>query len=213
MESPFEYNKRVQGSQFIGRSTEVAQVCNLLRNHRNILIYGPAKVGKQSLVYNAIERLRHDLKDIAICETNLFNIRCVEAFLLRFCNELVSHFAQTPAEWAHILQRHLPHAPYMVDTTAREPEYTYTTKNLLNEKQMEELLMLPESLACEYGTHVIIYIKQFQDLQLFDDPHHLFLLMEKVWKRQKNTNYIITGDRLNAMEEIFLKSVVIRKLR
>lgn len=205
MESPFEYNKHVQGAQFIGRSSEVAQVCNLLRNHRNVLIYGPAKIGKQSLIYNACERLWHDLKDIAICEMNLFNIRCVEAFLLRFCNELVSHFAQTPAEWSQILQRHLPHAPYIVDQSPNEPEYTYTTKAPLNDRHIEELLMLPENLAVEYGTHVIIYIRQFQDLQLFDDPHHLFLIMEKVWNRQNNTNYIITGDRLNAMEEIFLK--------
>lgn len=205
MESPFEYNKYVQGAQFIGRSEEVAQVCNLLRNHKNILIYGPAKIGKQSLIYTAIERLWHDLKEIAICEINLFNIRCIEAFLLKFSNEIVSHFAQTPDEWGHILQRHLPHAPYTVDTTTKEPEYTYTTKSSLSDKQIEELLSLPQSLATEYGTHIIIYIKQFQDLQLYDNPHHLFLIMEKVWNRQSNTNYIITGDRLNAMEEIFLK--------
>lgn len=205
MESPFEYNKFVQGSQFIGRNKEVAHICNLLRNGKNVLMYGPAKIGKQSLVYNAIERLLHDLKDMTFCEINLFNIRCMEAFLLKFTNELVSHFASTPAEWSSILQNNLPHAPYIPNPDKGKTEYTYISKSPLSIKQIEEILMLPDKLAQEYRTHIIFYFKQFQDIQLFDTPHDLFLLLEKVWGKQCNTNYIITGDRFNAMDEIFQK--------
>ena len=74
MESPFEYNKYVSGAQFIGRSKEMAQLCNLIRERNNVLIYGPAKIGKKSLVYNSMELLRHDHKDITFCDINLFNI-------------------------------------------------------------------------------------------------------------------------------------------
>ena len=203
MESPFEYNKYVSGAQFIGRNKEVAHLCNLIRERNNVLIYGPAKIGKQSLVYNSMELLRHDHKDITFCDINLFNIRCIEAFMLKFTNEIVSHFAESETEWNAIMHRYLPSAPYMMDSTSLRKQFTYTTKDLLTDAQIEEILMLPDKLAHEYGTHVIFYFRQFQDILLFDDPHRTFLLLEKVWKKHTGTNFIITGDRFNAMEEIF----------
>ena len=203
MESPFEYNKCVSGAQFIGRNKETAHLCNLIREHKNVLIYGPAKIGKQSLVNNSMELLKHDHKDTTFCSINLFNIRCIEAMMIRFTNEIVSHFAESETEWNTILQKYIPSAPYMVDSTSQQKKFTYTTKDLLSDSQIEEILMLPDKLAHEYNTHVILYFRQFQDILLFDDPHRTFLLLEKVWKRHASTNFIITGDRFNAMEEIF----------
>lgn len=203
MESPFEYNKSVSGAQFIGRANEVALLCNLIREHRNVLIYGPAKIGKKSLVYNSLELLRHDHRDMTFCDINLFNIRCIEAFMLRFTNEIVSHFAESDTEWNAIMHRYIPSAPYMMDQTSLRKQYTYTTKELLTDSQIEEILRLPDKLANEYGTHVLVYFRQFQDILLFDDPHRIFLLLEKIWKGNTSTNFIITGDRFNAMEEIF----------
>lgn len=203
MDSPFEYNKYVSGAQFIGRNKEVAHLCNMLREHNNVLIYGPAKIGKKSLVYNSMELLRHDHKDITFCDINLFNIRCIEAFMLRYTNEIVSHFAASETEWNAIMHRYIPSAPYMMDPSSLQPQFTYTTKDLLTDAQIEQILMLPDKLANEYGTHVIFYFRQFQDILLFDDPHRIFLLLEKVWKAQTSTNFILTGDRFNAMEEIF----------
>ncbi len=203
MESPFEYNKFVSGTQFIGRNKEMSLLCNLLRERKNVLMYGPAKIGKKSLVYNSMELLRHDHSDITFCDINLFNIRCIEAFMLRFTNEIVSHFAESETEWNAIMHRYIPSAPYVMDTSSLHKQYTYTTKDLLSDNQIEEILRLPDRLAAEYGTHVIIYFRQFQDILLFDNPHRIFLLLEKVWKGNRNTNFIITGDRFNAMEEIF----------
>jgi len=205
METPFEYNKFVTGTQFIGRSSEVSLICNLLREHKNVLMYGPAKIGKKSLVYNAMDLLRHDHTDITFCDINLFNIRCIEAFMLHFTNEIVSHFAESETEWNAIMHRYIPSAPYIMDNTSLHKRYTYTTKDLLTDKQVEEILSLPDRLASEYGTHLIIYFRQFQDILLFDDPHRTFLLLEKIWKENRHTNFIITGDRFNAMQEIFFE--------
>ena len=141
MESPFEYNKYVTGAQFIGRNKEVAHLCSLIRERNNILMYGPAKIGKQSLVYNSMELLRHDHKDITFCDINLFNIRCIEAFMLKFTNEIVSHFAASEAEWKAVMHKYLPSAPYMLDSASLHRQFTYTTKELLTDTQIEEILM------------------------------------------------------------------------
>ena len=90
MESPFEYNKCVSGANFIGRTHEVGLLCNLIRERNNVLIYGPARIGKRSLIYNSLEKLKQESYDFVLCNISLFNIRCVEAFMLKYTNELLS---------------------------------------------------------------------------------------------------------------------------
>lgn len=204
MESPFEYNKCVSGANFIGRAHEVGVLCNLIRERNNVLIYGPARIGKRSLIYNSLEKLKQESFDFVLCNMSLFNIRCIEAFMLKYTNELLSCFSTSSIEWCNILKKYAPSAPYIIDTTSHSKiKFTYTDKSLLTDNQINELLDLPEKLATEFNTRILIYFDQFQDILLFDDPHKFFLIMEKQWKTQTKTNFIITGERYNAMTEIF----------
>ncbi len=204
MESPFEYNKCVSGANFIGRTHEVGLLCNLIRERNNVLIYGPARIGKRSLIYNSLEKLKQESYDFVLCNISLFNIRCVEAFMLKYTNELLSCFSNSAIEWTSIIKKYAPSAPYIIDTTSHSKiKFTYSSKALLNNTQINEILNLPEKLANEFNTRIIIYFDQFQDIILFDDPHSFFLTLEKQWNSQTRTNFIITGERYNAMNEIF----------
>ncbi len=204
MESPFEYNKFVTGSAFIGRTKEVGILCNLLRERNNILMYGQAKTGKKSLIYNSLDKLRQESYNFVTCNINLFNIRCVEAMMLKYTNAVLSCFAIPVADWSGLLKKYLPSAPYTLDELYHAKlKFTYTTKQLLTDAQIEEILHLPENLTREYDIHMIIYFEQFQDILLFDDPGRTFVLMEKVWKSFSNTTFIITGERINGMNSIF----------
>lgn len=204
MESPFEYNKFVTGASFIGRTKEVGIVCNLMRDRNNVLMYEQAKTGKKSLIHNSLEKLKQESYNFYTCNINLFNIRCIEAFMLKYTNEVLSCFNISSAEWNNFLKKYLPSAPYMLDELSQSKlKFTYTTKELLTDQQIEEILRLPEHLTNELDTHMIIYLEQFQDILLFDDPHRIFILLEKVWKSFTNTNFVITGERINAMNYIF----------
>ncbi len=80
--SPFEYNRIVTGEQFIGREKEVQKLKNLVKNKKNALLYGPPKIGKRSVVFNALEELRAENVNFKLCEIDLFNIRSLDALLL-----------------------------------------------------------------------------------------------------------------------------------
>lgn len=204
MESPFEYNKFVTGSAFIGRNKELGILCNLLRDRNNVLMYGQAKTGKKSLIFNSLDKLKQESYNFTTCNLNLFNIRCIEALMLKYTNALVACFAIPASDWNSFLKKYLPSAPYMPDDLSHgKLKFTYTTKKLLTDEQIEEILRLPELLSQEYNIHIIIYFEQFQDILLFDDPHRIFILMEKTWKPMANTNFIITGERMNGMNYIF----------
>lgn len=204
MDSPFEYTNYVTGPAFIGRSKELAFFCDTIKKRGNILIYGPARIGKRSLIYNSIGKLRQDGYQHTLLEMNLFNIRCIEAFMLKYTNIIFSKFATSPMDWNNLLKRYIPSAPYIFDEEDKSStKFAYTTKDLLTDEQIIELLNMPQELAKDTGKHLVIYIEQFQDILLFDDPHRIFKIFEKVWQGHSNVSYIITGERKNAMDDIF----------
>ncbi len=205
MESPFFYTDIVTGPAFIGRSAEVATICDLIKSKKNILIYGPARIGKRSLIQNSLNKLSQESYRYTLFKVNLFNIRCIEAFMLRYTNILFSYFATSPMEWSNLLKKYLPQAPYGLNEISSKPQLTYTSKELLTNEQIVELINLPDRLAKESQTNIIIYFEQFQDIHLFDDAHRFFKIFEKCMQEHNRTSYIITGERKNAMDEIFEK--------
>lgn len=204
MDSPFLYNNYVSGNQFIGREKEVNQVKNLILSKRNILIYGPPKTGKKSIIFNALNSVKESKHNYILCRINMFNIRCIEAMMLKYTNEILKCFSNSSVEWCNLLNEYIPTAPYAIDESANEhPKLTYTNKALLTNEQIENILNLPEALAKNHNIHLIIYFEQFHDILLFDDPFRVFILLERVWKGFIFTSFILTGERLNAMDEIF----------
>ncbi len=204
MDVPFEYTNSVYGSSFIGRNKELLAFCTLLRERNNILIYGPPKIGKRSIIYNSLDKLKRESLNFTLCNINMFNIRCIEAFFIRYTNEIFASFATSATQWNNLLKKYLPNIPYIVDESVKSQiKLTYTSKELLSVAQIEELIALTDKFAEDYSTRIVIYFEHFQDFLLFEDPHKILSLLEKNFKKLNQTNFIISGEKKNAMDEIF----------
>ena len=206
MDAPFEYFDYVTGSHFIGRDKEVKEFCRLIEQKKNILIYGQARTGKKSIIYNSFRELDRKGYKYSLIKMNLFNIRCIEAFMIRYTNHIVGKFAASGMEWSDYLSRYMPSAPYIVkegEQPGRSPRFIYNSKELLSDAQIREFLNLPERIATDLNCHIVLYFEQFQDIILFEDPDRIFSLFEKEWSRHTHVSYVVTGERKNAMDEIF----------
>ena len=206
MDAPFEYFDYVTGSHFIGRDKEVKEFCRLIEQKKNILIYGQARTGKKSIIYNSFRELDRKGYKYSLIKMNLFNIRCIEAFMIRYTIHIVGNFAASGMEWSDYLSRYMPSAPYIVkegEQPGRSPRFIYNSKELLSDAQIREFLNLPERIATDLNCHIVLYFEQFQDIILFEDPDRIFSLFEKEWSRHTHVSYVVTGERKNAMDEIF----------
>ena len=206
MDAPFEYFDYVTGSHFIGRDKEVKEFCRLIEQKKNILIYAQASTGKKSIIYNSFRELDRKGYKYSLIKMNLFNIRCIEAFMIRYTNHIVGKFAASGMEWSDYLSRYMPSAPYIVkegEQPGRSPRFIYNSKELLSDAQIREFLNLPERIATDLNCHIVLYFEQFQDIILFEDPDRIFSLFEKEWSRHTHVSYVVTGERKNAMDEIF----------
>ena len=160
MDAPFEYFDYVTGSHFIGRDKEVKEFCRLIEQKKNILIYGQARTGKKSIIYNSFRELDRKGYKYSLIKMNLFNIRCIEAFMIRYTNHIVGKFAASGMEWSDYLSRYMPSAPYIVkegEQPGRSPRFIYNSKELLSDAQIREFLNLPERIATDLNCHIVLY--------------------------------------------------------
>src|SRR5579875_4039376 len=55
--NPFVYGAPVTGELFVGRESELATLHSRMRNHINVVVTGPRRIGKTSLLVEAIATL------------------------------------------------------------------------------------------------------------------------------------------------------------
>ena len=208
MDTPFIYNRFVTGHNFVGRQEELNLLANLLKRRRHVLINETPKSGKKSLIQQGLINLIKEGYNYTVCNINLFNVRTKKHLLLKFCNQLLDKFTNSPAEkdelmreicpkitevYGDICTKERPHSSPEIDTAPVPPKITGL------------ILNLPEILAQKFEVNLIIYIEEFQEILVFDDADDTLKTLEKHWNEQQYTTYIITGSFVNSMKEIFEK--------
>jgi len=189
--SPFEYNGIVTGMRFVGREKEVSRVQKLISAHKHILLYGPPKIGKRSIVHNALKGMDLEKEGIVVCKMDLFNIRHVDKFLRKLALEVTRSLVPEEEEGK-------VYASCLKNITL-EP----SSKMSLTERQVKALLKFPQSLARARKKHLVLYFQQFQDILLFDKPMRMLGMLESAFTDAKDVSLIIIGDKRNAMYSIF----------
>ncbi|MFA7180683.1 MAG: hypothetical protein WC077_05980 [Bacteroidales bacterium] len=208
MDTPFVYNKYVTGNEFISRQSELTLLTNMVRLKQHVLIYEPPKSGKKSLVQQGLIQLRKEGHDFTVCNINLFNVRTKKQLLQKYVNALLGTFSNTPAESLQMQKEMLPdmekyfgNVPEMKKSLDMSNPETDTRQ--IPAAMTRQIFNLPELLAKRFNTNPIIYIEEFQELLLQDNPHGILTEMESTLKEHQQTTYIITGSMVNSMKEIF----------
>jgi len=202
MDTAFVYNKFVTGSDFISREQELNLFTNLVRQKQHVLIYEPPKSGKKSLVQQGLINLRKDGYEYTVSNINLFNVRTKKHLLQKVCTTLLDSYCNAPDEKLALQREICPEMEIYFGTS----EYQSTPEidtSPVPDQITEKILNLPLLLAQRYNTNPIIYIEEFQELLLQDNPYEIIKLIENTLLGQTGITYIITGSMVNSMKEIF----------
>ena len=98
MDTPFVYDRYVTGKNFIGRKTECNILGNLLEAGEQVVIYEPPKSGKMSVVQQTLYNMRSAGKQFVVAWVNLFNVRTLEDFLVKYGTAVIKPIFSTPTE-------------------------------------------------------------------------------------------------------------------
>lgn len=179
MDTPFSYDTIAAGQNIIGRSAEIDQMTSALeKDGRHVTMIGPPRSGKETVVRESIERFRQHRHKFHLCEIDLFNTRSYSDFADVFRKKMKECFNQVNA--GSVL-------PFEID---------------INAIPDKKLIDLPEIIAGEAQTELVIYFKEFQNIAFAESEEFQLDKVDKTWSKQKHVKYILTGSCVNMMKTL-----------
>lgn len=207
MASAFVYDKYVTGKNFVGRRMECTILSNLLEAGENVYIYGKPESGKMSLVQQSLFNMRLAGKMFMVGQLDLFNVRRVDDFLLRFGDAVIRACASVPEEYAGIVAEYLSGTHFVFDPARFSSCGEVVSLNWeMDRNDISSMLSLPMKVPQGRNMPFYMVISEFQNLMMADDFENLFKVMEEVMAGKSGENkssFILLGSQVNAMKLIF----------
>lgn len=205
MKNPFVYGKRVSGKSFFDRTRVKADIRNVLNGGSNVLLYGPRRYGKSSLVGEVLSDIR---AEGGICaELNMMDIASLEDFIVKFARIVYRELSPVSGALNLIVGflRHLSPAIGVDEDGKPELRISFSSRRATIEN-LREVLELPERL-CGKNRSMVIAIDEFQEVAELGLGAQFERTMRSIIERQEHVSYLFLGSKTHILERMFsLKS-------
>lgn len=207
MKSPFQYGTLVDKENFVNRVEERKQLKELLGSGINVMLISPRRWGKSSLVKVAMDELVKENKDIRVCYIDAFSIKTEAEFYQTFAKEVIATSASTLEkrleDIKHFLKGISPSITLKSDST---DSMSFDLKFDLADRDIMEVLELPEKIAVAKGLRIVVCIDEFQQLAQLSGYKDMEGKMRSVWQKQHSVSYCFYGSKRHMMMDIFNNS-------
>lgn len=207
MASAFIYDKYVTGKNFIGRKMDCTILSNLLEAGENVYLYGPPESGKMSLVQQTLFNMRMSGRQFSVGQVELFNVRTVQDFILKFGSAVIRSCASVPEEYAELIVRYLSGTHFVYDPMRFAEKGDVLSLNWdMDRDDMMSVLTLPMRISEDRNQPYYMVVADFQNLMMASDFDDLFKMLEEIMSAKPRDNrscFILMGSQVNAMKYIF----------
>ena len=205
MDTPFVYDRYVTGKNFVGRKMDCTILSNLLEGGENVVMYEPPKSGKMSVIQQTLYNRRASGKQFMVVHVNMFNIRTIEEFMLKYGTAVIRPLYSTQQEYASVIERHLAGTHFVFDSDRfASCDEVVSVNWTLDANDIEQMLRLPFKIAHERGVPYYVILEEFQMLMMDKDYEDVLKIMETILgERDSMISFIFAGSQVNAMKYIF----------
>lgn len=207
MKSPFQYGTLVDKENFVNRVEERKQLKELLGSGINVMLISPRRWGKSSLVKVAMDELMHEDKQVRVCYIDAFSIKTESEFYRIFAREVIACAASTLEKRLEDVRHFLKTvSPSITLKSTPTDTMSFDLKFELEERDVMEILKLPEKIAIAKSIRLIVCIDEFQQLAQLSGYRDLEGKMRSVWQKQQQVSYCFYGSKRHMMLDIFNNS-------
>ena len=194
MDTPFIYDRYVTGRAFIGRKKDCDILSNLLEAGEHVSLYEPPKSGKMSLLQHTLMNMRSSGKQFVTTSVDLFNVRSLEEFLVKFGSAVLRSSMTTPEQFRDAVERYLGATHFVFDVSRFYRDGTIVSMNWSPDKNdVRAMMMLPQRIAEDRGIPYYVIIKEFQMLASDEDCEDALKVIEDVFNTAcKNDDLPVT---------------------
>ena len=207
MKSPFQYGTLVDKDNYVNRVEERKQLKELLGSGINVMLISPRRWGKSSLVKVAMDELMHEDKQVRVCYIDAFSIKTESEFYRIFAREVIACAASTLEKRLEDVRHFLKTvSPSITLKSTPTDTMSFDLKFELEERDVMEILKLPEKIAIAKSIRLIVCIDEFQQLAQLSGYRDLEGKMRSVWQKQQQVSYCFYGSKRHMMLDIFNNS-------
>lgn len=204
MSTPFPTGIPVKGKDLVGREEEFSQIVELASHHQSVVLIGPRRYGKTSLLLEVLKSLR--LRNFLTARVDIFDTP-TKGDLGEAITEAVLRNEDIPIRGVikavkSGLRTALKHIEIKQVIDDFEFILGFADPKVDEDVLLDEALDFPQEFASRRGKHLIFAFDEFGDLaKLNGDP--LIKKMRSKFQLQENVTYIFTGSQESLMEQLF----------
>ncbi len=195
----------VGGENFTDRAKERKRLKLDFENGVNVLLMSPRRMGKTSLVRQAISEMKADgVQDVVPIYMDIYDCRSEYDFFSRYATEIFkatnSKAEQLLTSVGRLLSQITPKISY---SPLPDQEISVGINIKPTDYTPEEVLSLPETIAKERGIKIVICIDEFQQIGEMPDSIGIQKRMRGAWQNMENVSFCLIGSKKHMMEQMF----------
>ena len=200
MKNPFKYGSRVSGGAFFDREKIMRDMLGVVDGGNNVVLYGPRRYGKSSLVGEVMSRLR--AQGWVCSEVNMMDVASLEDFISQYARALyreASPAIGTLRQVANLFRRVSPKIGIDEDG---KPELKFEiASRKVGVAALRDVFELPAKI-CPAGRTLIV-LDEFQEVESLGLGAQFERTMRSVIQNQPDIAYIFLGSKTHMLERMF----------
>ena len=200
MKNPFLFGPIVSGDDFYDRVEIERQLTRAVSNGENVLLYGPRRYGKSSLVARVVDSLR--LEGHPCLFFDMMKVNSLEHFLQAYASAVLALRSRTSRNLGALAKFFKGLRPKFSIDEQGVPSLSLDFSTPPTTQTLEDVLALPEALGSARN-RVLVVFDEFQEIERLSSSLPLERIFRSVIQRQRNVNYIYLGSKTHLLKRMF----------
>ncbi len=200
MKNPFLFGPLVSGDAFYDRAETERDLLRAVGNGTNVLLYGPRRYGKSSLVARVVEKLRAEGHPCIYFD--MMKVDSMEQFLQAYASAALSLQDRATRSLGSLARFFRGIRPKFTVGENGRPAVELDFSSPPTTSTLEDVLALPESLH-RGGKNVVVVFDEFQEIERLSSVLPAERVFRSVIQRQKHVNYVYLGSRTHLIRRMF----------
>lgn len=201
---PFIFGMLAGETDFTNRTAETEHLMRNFEGGINTILISPRRWGKSSLVAHAGRTLQRKNKNIRVCYLDIYGAKNEAEFYSLYSSAIlsaVSNRLDDAVEYSRkFLSRFIPKLSIQPHPDS-EISVALDWKEV--QKNPEEILNLPESIAKSKNIRMVVCIDEFQNIASFENPLAFQKKLRSIIQKHKHVTYCFYGSKRHMMMDVF----------
>ena len=201
MKNPFNYLQLAKGEQFFDRQKILTDLkSRFLSGQSNVVIYGPRRYGKSSLVAQLAEQLENE--GFVFFSFDMMKMPTVNIFAEAYATRIYHRLAPVRSGIRQLADFFKSLRPKIAIGADGEASFSFdSATSQMGPEELSEILDLPQRLSD--GRRILVAFDEFQEVEDILPNGGFERIMRSVIQSHRNVSYIFLGSRYHLLRRMF----------